>query len=316
MTMSIGRHAFIRTGALAARFSAALALLVASTYTSAVARDERHPPVSPGFAEIEGAQLYYEITGSGVPVVFIHGNLGDRRHWDQQFPALGSDFRIMRYDARGYGRSSMPAEDVPYADNDDLAALLDSIGVDRAHVVGWSMGSAIAIDFAVHYPERARSVIAIGPWVAGYSSVATKEVYAGFDNVIAAAQQRGPEAALQTFINAPFFAATSRDASARAEFERIGADYSFWAFAHRDPRRTLTPPAATRLGQVRAPMLILAGEHDIPACLEIAELFDREVRDSTRIIVPGAGHLLHMERAAEVNAHIARFLNNLETARQ
>jgi proline iminopeptidase len=314
MTKSIGRHACIGPAPLAARFAGALALLVVSTYVSAIAGDEAHPPVASGFAEIEGARLYYEITGSGAPVVFIHGNVGDRRHWEQQFSSLAGSFRIVRYDVRGYGRSSIPAEDAPYADHDDLAALLDSVGVHSAHVVGWSMGSAIAIDFAIRYPERARSVIAIGPWVAGYSSAAAKGVYSGFDNVTAVAQQRGPEAALRTFMNAPFFAATSRDASARAQFERIGADYSFWAFAHRDPRRTLTPPAATRLGQIRAPMLILAGEHDIPACLEIAESLDNAVRDSTRIIVPGAGHLLHMERAAEVNAHIARFLSKAEAA--
>lgn len=314
--MSIGRHTFIRTAALPARFSAALALLVASTHAPAIASDEPHPHASSGFAEIEGARLYYEIAGSGTPVVFIHGNVGDRRHWDQQFSALSGDFRVLRYDARGYGRSSIPAEDAPYADHDDLAALLDSVGVDSAHLVGWSMGSAIAIDFAIRYPERTRSVTAIGPWLAGYSSAATKEVYTGFDNVIAAARQRGPEAALRAFMNAPFFAATSRDADARAQFERVGADYSFWAFGRRDPRRTLTPPAAARLAQVRSPMLILAGEHDIPACLEIAELLDKAVGDSTRIIVPAAGHLLHMERAAEVNEHIARFLSDMEAARQ
>jgi proline iminopeptidase len=288
---------------------AAAALVLAAVPGPAVAADrEAAAEAASGFAAIDGARLYYEVAGKGAPVVLLHGNAGDHRHWDLQVPALTREFRVIRYDARGYGRSSLPEESAPYADHEDLAALLDKLGVARAHLVGWSMGAATAIDFAIRFPDRTLSVTAIGPWVAGYTSATTNEVFEGFAGVAAAARQHGREAALQAFMDAPFFAATSRDSPARSGFQLIGADYSFWAFAHRDPRWTLTPPAAGRLAEVRAPMLILAGEHDIPACLEISTLLDERVGDSTQIVVPGSGHLLHMERAEDVNAHLVKFL--------
>jgi 3-oxoadipate enol-lactonase len=299
MTESIGRRDCL--------YYAALAACVIYGIPAAGAASKIND-ISAGFAAVEGARLYYEIAGSGASVVLIHGNAGDRRHWDLQFPQLAKKFRVIRFDARGYGLSSVPVEDVPYTDHEDLAALLDQLGVVETHLVGWSMGSATAIDFAIRFPERTLSVTALGPWVAGYASSAAHEVFAGFAQVVAAARQRGPEGALRAFVDAPFFAATTRDSAARAQFERIGADYSFWAFSHRDPRRSLDPPATKRLAEIGAPTFVLTGEHDIPACIEISELIDRDVRNSTRIVVAGAGHLLQMERAAEVNQYIERFL--------
>lgn len=308
MTESIGRRDYLCYAALALSACVICAILARA---AAGSKD-----TSAGFAAIEGARLYYEIAGSGAVVVLIHGNAGDRRHWDLQFPRLAKRFRVIRFDARGYGLSSMPAEHVPYADHEDLAALLDRLGVAKSHLVGWSMGSATAIDFAIRFPERTLSVTALGPWVAGYASSAADDVFAGFAQVAAAAQQRGPEGALRAFMDAPFFAATSRDASARAHFETIGNDYSFWAFSHRDPRRSLDPPAVSRLAEIRAPMLVLTGEHDIRACLEISTLIDRSVSDSTRVVIAGAGHLLHMERAVDVNEQIERFIAAAERKRR
>jgi proline iminopeptidase len=331
MTQSIGQRQLLRNrtlalagasscGCFAARTTqavgiaaAALVWLACATNTHA-AEQEGGSASSSGFADITGARLYYEIAGSGAPVVLIHGNAGDRRHWDAQFSALAREFRVIRYDARGYGRSSTPAEGTPYADHEDLAALLDYVGAAQAHVVGWSMGAAIAVDFAIRFPNRTLSVTAVGPWISGYTSSAASDVYAGFANVAIAAQQRGRDAALDAFMAAPFFAATSRDPSAREQFASIAAGYSFWAFAHHDPRRALNPPAAARLSEIQAPVLIVTGEHDIPACLEISTLLDETVRDSTKMVLPGAGHLVHMERPGPFNTVLAQFIRTADAS--
>lgn len=298
--------AMLRMGSRVAAFALAMTLLGGALAQQAAARNSDE--ARSGFAEVDHYRLYYEAAGAGQPVVLIHGNVGDRRHWDRQFGVLAKEFRVIRYDVRGYGRSSAPREDAPYADHEDLAALLDHLGVRAVHLVGWSMGSAIAIDFAIRFPERTLSLTAVGPWVAGYSSAPADDVYAAFANVSTAAKQGGRAAALQAFMDAPFVVATSRDANAAADIRRIGADYSFWAFAHRDPRRGLDPPAARRIREIRAPALILAGEHDIPACLEIAEELDASVRDSTKIVMRGAGHSMHMEKPDEFNEHLGAFL--------
>ena len=94
-----------------------------------------------GYAEVAGGRLYYEVEGSGDAIVLIHGNFGDRRHWDQQVDAFTRDYRVVRYDVRGYGKSSLPVEGDPYASSEDLAALLDQLGISRVHIAGWSMGS-------------------------------------------------------------------------------------------------------------------------------------------------------------------------------
>ena len=91
-----------------------------------------------GFAEVQGGRLYYESAGSGDAVVLVHGNVGDRRHWDAQFGALAVGYRAIRYDVHGFGESSLPEEDRPYSDHEDLATLLDHLGIKAAHVVGFS----------------------------------------------------------------------------------------------------------------------------------------------------------------------------------
>jgi pimeloyl-ACP methyl ester carboxylesterase len=253
--------------------------------------------------ELQTGRLYYETTGAGDPIVFIHGNMGDRRHWDHQIQALANRFRVIRYDVRGYGRSSVPSEEIAYSDHQDLAALLDHLDVVAAHVVGWSMGSAIAIDFALTYPGRTKSLVSVGPWVSGYSSEAAKRDVFSLLATIQAAFAHGRPTAVRVLMEG--FAATIRDPAAGAEFARIATDYSF---VSRGQRQSLSPVAAGRINAIRVPTLILTAEHDISACLEVADLLDRSIPDSTKVVMGGTGHMLHMERPEEFNRHLTNFL--------
>jgi 3-oxoadipate enol-lactonase len=117
------------------------------------------------YVDVTEGQLFYERAGTGDTVVLIHGRAGDRRHWDQQFPVLSRSFDAVRFDVRGFGKSTAIAEGKPYADHDDLVRLLDHLEVDRAHFVGWSMGSGVAGDFVLRYPERVESIVFVGPWL-------------------------------------------------------------------------------------------------------------------------------------------------------
>jgi pimeloyl-ACP methyl ester carboxylesterase len=119
-------------------------LLVSVVVPSFVVAQER-PAIDRGVAEISGARLYYELAGSGDPVVLIHGGWGDIRYWDEQFTVLARKYRVLRYDVRGYGKSSPPVEGMAYSDQEDLANLLDHLRIRNEHVVGFSMGSRIAV---------------------------------------------------------------------------------------------------------------------------------------------------------------------------
>ncbi len=275
---------------------------------------KQSPPsveVQSGYAEVPGGRLYYEIAGFGDALVLIHGNAGDRRHWDHQFDALARHLRVVRYDIRGYGKSSLPAEGEPYTAHEDLAALLDHLDISKAHIGGWSGGSGIAADFVLAYPQRAASLISIGPWVMEYSSPAAQSLSADLDAIRSALAEGGPAAAVDAWMQAPFFAATICDSAAGAEFRRIAGNYSWWAFSHSSPQRVLEPNAIERIGEIQAPTLILTAEHDIPACLEIADLLDQSVPDSRKLSMTGAGHLLHMEKPEEFNRHVIDFLRSV-----
>jgi 3-oxoadipate enol-lactonase len=100
-----------------------------------------------GIAAVNGARLYYEVAGDGPAVVLLHAGIADSRMWDEQFDELARRYRMIRYDARGFGRSDLPAG--PFAPHDDLRGLLQILGVERAALVGLSMGGATAIDFTI-----------------------------------------------------------------------------------------------------------------------------------------------------------------------
>lgn len=107
-----------------------------------------------GFVEVNGARLYYESVGEGTPLIFVHGHSLDRRMWDEQVAFFRQHYRVIVYDARGYGRSSKQREEELFTHADDLVALMDRLGVERAHLVGLSMGGFIVGDLVAMYPER------------------------------------------------------------------------------------------------------------------------------------------------------------------
>lgn len=179
--------------------------------------------------------------GKGEPLVFVHGNAGDRRHWDHQFSHFAQDYRAIRYDVRGFGRSSLPNERDAYSDYEDLLVLFDSLRIGKAHIVGYSMGSGIAVDFVLAYPDRVRSLISVGPWVFGHDSEAAQSLSADMASVATTLRNGGPSTAVDAWMKAPFFANTIRDSVTGDKFRKIAEDYSWWAMSHSSRQYVLQP---------------------------------------------------------------------------
>lgn len=113
-----------------------------------------------GYVAVDEGRLYYEISGKGsTPLIFVHGHSLDRRMWREQVRFFEQHYRVIVYDARGYGRSSKQREDLRFTHCDDLVALMDALRIEKAHVVGLSMGGFIAGDLVAMYPERLLSVV-------------------------------------------------------------------------------------------------------------------------------------------------------------
>ncbi len=117
--------------------------------------------IKSGYAEVNGTKLYYEVAGGGEPIVLIHGFTFDTRMWDDQFKEFSKQYRVIRYDVRGFGKSSTPNEGEPYSHHGDLKALLDYLDIKKAHILGLSMGGSIAINFTLEYPDYATSLIPV-----------------------------------------------------------------------------------------------------------------------------------------------------------
>ena len=118
-----------------------------------------------GFVEINGAQIYYEIAGAGQPVVFVHAGIADRRMWDSQFDVFTERYRVLRYDHRGMGKSSMPPG--PFALRDDLYALIRHFDMTPAALIACSMGGSATLDCVLEHPDAARALVLVDAGVSG-----------------------------------------------------------------------------------------------------------------------------------------------------
>ena len=236
--------------------------------------------VQDGYAPVEDGRLYYQVSGYGDVVVLIHGNAGDHRHWNNQFNHLSTEHRVVRYDVRGYGKSSVPMVGSTYSDATDLAALLDFLDVETAHIVGWSFGSGVAFDFAASFPERTSSLISVGPWVNGHTSASVDDLLGQMGTVADAAREKGATAASNAFVDI-VLGNTIFDDEARDLMRSVGAEYSWWAFTNASQTIPLEPSAASRLNELTMPILVMTAEHDLPVCREVGDLVADSAPNST-----------------------------------
>jgi len=268
--------------------------------------------VEKGIAEVNGTRLYYEIAGSGDPIVLIHGNGGDRRHWDEQFEVFARSHKVIRYDVRGFGNSAMPVQGESYSVHDDLKALLEHLSISKAHICGLSMGCGIAVDFVLAYPEMSSSLIAVGPWASGYNSPAAEELGVVFEKLPSIVKESGTKAATDYWWDAPIFRNTITNPRVAERMKEIGYDYSFWHFTNQDPEFIVDPPAAQQLDKINLPTLIITAEYDLKACREVADLLEQNIPNAKKVVIANAGHIMNMEKPAEFNKAVLDFLRNLE----
>ncbi len=255
-----------------------------------------------GFAEVNGTQLYYEVAGDGHPLVLIHGFSLDTRMWDDQFELFARDYKVVRYDIRGYGKSAVPGKD-GYYHADDLRALLDHLGINHAHILGLSLGGAIALEFALAYPDRIHALILVDSvlWGHNWSEESRKQ-----DGAVWAAGS--VEGARALWLAHPLFAPAMENSSAAPRLTQIVTDYSGWSWVNDDPGLLPDPMAAQRLREINAPTLIVMGERDLPDFHTIADTLQEQIPNSRTVVLPGVGHMSNMEDPEGFNKAVLSFL--------
>lgn len=274
--------------------------------------------IDSGYAEVNKTKLYYEIAGNGEPLVLIHGSFGDRRFWGLQFMELSKKYRVLRYEVRGYGRSALPDPKEAYRDCDDLKALLDFLKIKKAHICGLSLGSIIAIDFVLVYPNRCNSLIPIGPRVAGdatdeYKNKNSDSVRAIIAEVTAIAKTKGArEATDYLWMGDHAMGNTVVTTRTRHALLRMGYDYSWWRYLHTSKREQAFPMAIKKLNEIEIPTLVVTAEYDLELCKEIASMITKEIPGAKLVSIKGAGHMMNMDKPAEFNKIISKFIDQIK----
>jgi pimeloyl-ACP methyl ester carboxylesterase len=260
-------------------------------------------------ADVNGTQLYYEMAGAGLPVVFVHGFTLDTRMWDAQFDVFAERYQAIRYDVRGFGRS--PVGDVTsYSALDDLQALLDHLGIESAALVGLSMGGGIVTSFALAHPKRTRALITVDSNLWGH--VWSEGWGASFAPQRGILRESGVAGVKQFWLAHPLFGPASEKPAVRQQLKQIVDDYSGWHWQNRDPERGLDPPTAQRLAEIQAPTLVVVGERDLPDFQSIADRLAREISNARKVVLPGVGHMANMEDPSGFNEAALEFLAGLD----
>jgi 3-oxoadipate enol-lactonase len=246
------------------------------------------------------AGIYYAVSGAGEPVVFIHAFSVDRRMWDPQVAEFERRYRVIRYDLRGHGRSVAPTE--PYTGHDDLRALLDTLGITRATLVGLSAGAELAINFAIAYPDRAAALVLAAPGLGGYSAPPLPWARPVFE----AAAAGDAERAAKLWAETPIMALHTSTHAAGTVAALVMDNARLWGYQRTE--QPLLPPAVDRLEEIACPALILIGDHDLPHIKDIAHLLADRIVDVALVTIPGAGHFPNLDRPELFNVLVAAFL--------
>lgn len=254
-------------------------------------------------------RLYYEDEGAGAAVVFIPGHTLDTCMWDSQAEAFAARHRVIRYDLPGAGRSPPPTG--RYRHHDDLKALLDHLGIAKAHIVGLSLGAGIAVDFALACPEATLSLVPVAPsMVSGYPW--PSELDALFAPISAAAARGDIAEAKRLWLAADWFAPALKIPACAEALRRIVGDYSGWHFHNKNPVERIKPPATERLEKISAPTLVIAGALDLPYYnLALAETLAQRIPNARKLVIPGVGHMTNMEDPARFNAAVLAFIDDV-----
>ena len=263
--------------------------------------------IETGVARFGQSEVYYEIAGEGEPtVILMHGGMLDCHMWDEQFELLAKTNRVLRYDASAHGNSILPPD--AYWDHADLRELMNQLEIERAILVGLSLGGKTAINLALEDPERVAAIVAVSSGLSGYRF--DSEFYLEQRDIMIQAWRAGEfDAVVESFqrcwTDGPHRAAEDVDPEVREKVRMMARN----GLEHAMEGRLIDPPAIDRLDELELPMLMVVGELDMPGILEIADMVVAANPNAELVVVPDVAHMVNMEKPDEFNGLLLDYLH-------
>ena len=257
----------------------------------------------------DGAVIRGEADGFGMPVVFLHAGVADRRMWSEQMRELAAaGFHVISYDRRGFGETE--TGNVPFNHLVDLEAVLDRLSVHAAVLVGCSMGGGLAIDFALEHPERTIGLVLVGTAVTGHEGTEMPDQIAELEDALDYARGRGNldtvnRIQAHLWLDGPLSESGRVQGPARELFLRMNE------IALNHPKLTeeeLPDPAVDNIGAITAPTLLIVGELDYPDIVSLHEDLSEELENAFAVILEDTAHLPSLERPDLFNPLLLEFL--------
>lgn len=265
----------------------------------------------------DGVKLYYEESGSGAPLVFAHEFAGDHRSWEPQMRYFSRRYRCIAFNARGYPPSEVPELPESYSQNrarDDVISILDHLEIDRAHLIGLSMGAFAALHVGLTYPRRAHSLVIAG---CGYGAppADADSFRAECEAAAQAIESDWPSAAAKHALGPTRVQFQKKDPRGWQEFAAALAKHSARGAAYTlrgvQAQRPSLYQLVDRMKGIALPSLIITGDEDGP-CLDAGVLMKRAIPAAGLLVLPRSGHAINLEEPEAFNRAVADFLAAVE----
>jgi pimeloyl-ACP methyl ester carboxylesterase len=270
------------------------------------------------YVDAPGVKLFYEESGAGHPIVFVHEFGSDYREWEGQIRHFSRTNRCIAYNARGYPPSDVPDDVNLYGwetSVDDIVTVMHALGIARAHVVGLSMGAYAALQLGLRYPEKASAIVAasVGSGSAPSQRESWLKEMAGHAHGF---RKRGMDAMAQEMASNPTrIQLKYKDPKRWIEFVDHLRQHSAPGMANTMERFQIARPSLydfqDQFSRMRIPVLLAVGDEDVP-CLETTLMLQTTIPDAGLWICPNSGHVINLEEPAAFNAQVERFLTSVE----
>ena len=258
------------------------------------------------YLDIPCARLYYEVDGEGPPVLLVHAGVAHLRMWDEQIAAWRDRYTVMRYDQRGFGKTT--CQDRPFSNRDDIRRLLDHLGVERASVVGLSRGGQIATDFTLEEPDRVKALVAVASGLGGHQMPDDGVDWQEIERLENSKQwEELVERETQIWTDGIGQPTTRVAPEVRRKMVEWNLD-NYLAEQPASQAQPLIPAAADRLGEIDVPTLVMWGTLDTAGVISACQRIAAQVPGAQLHVFDGVAHMVNLERAVEFNQIVGDFL--------